>query len=71
MSLITAQTVGFAWTRTPVAVFVAEMAFPVLVCVLVRRTLVGQRETPVVAVQRLTRPAAGAGTHVGPKTCEA
>lgn len=53
------------------AVFVTRMAFPVLVCILMRGALVGGRRAVTVAVQPLILPAAGAGGGVGPEAREA
>lgn len=66
MSLAAAQAVVFAWTPTPVAVFVTGVAFPVAVRVLVGGALRGRRRAAAVIVQLPIVSAGGAGVHVGP-----
>lgn len=67
MSLVAAQAVGFAGTWAPVAVFVTWMAFPVLVCILMRWARVGWWHTVAVALQPLTLSAAATGASMGPE----
>lgn len=71
MSLVAAQALRFARTCAPVAVFVARMAFAVLVGVLARRACAAQRHAMASALQPSVVPAAGAGAGVGPGAREA